>query len=116
MSLMTQLIEHFSPILFTVPPAGHMECTDCLASHWMTLAIQPALEDDGVYKPLETLQRIKNIDWEARGLCSSCVKAKRDEWTEEQERVWKLMDKWLTSGSDDGRKNSGRHTFSTGFQ
>ena len=100
MSLMTQLIEHFSPILFTVPPAGHMECTDCLASQWMDLAIQPALADDGVYKPLETLQRIKDINWETHGLCSSCIKEKRDEWTTEQERVWNLMDGWLANGSD----------------
>lgn len=61
----------------------------------MPLVIQPALGDDGVYKPLETLGRIKNIDWAKEGLCSSCVQDKKLEWTEEQDNIWRLMDVWL---------------------
>jgi len=61
----------------------------------MPLVIQPALDDDGVYKPLETLEKIKNIRWEEHGLCKECVAEKRDEWTHEQRTMWKLMDSWL---------------------
>lgn len=92
---MTELINHFTPILFTPAATPHMACTDVFADVWMPLVIQPALEDDGVYKPLETLERIRNVDWRKHGLCEDCVKEKREEWREEQENIWKLMDGWL---------------------
>lgn len=95
MTLMTRIIEHFSPILFTPAATRHMECTDVFADTWMTLVIQPALDNDGVYKPLETLERMKSIDWGKEGLCPSCVIEKKEEWTEEQRTVWRLMDNWL---------------------
>ncbi|KAK0498396.1 hypothetical protein EDD18DRAFT_1157553 [Armillaria luteobubalina] len=93
--LMADLINHFTPILFTPPATSHMDCTDVFADKWMPLVIQPALEDDGVYKPLESLERIKLIDWRKEGLCASCVEDKKAEWTEEQETVWNLIDGWL---------------------
>lgn len=94
-TLMTRFIEHFTPILFTPAVAAHMACTDVFADTWMQLVIQPALNDDGVYKPLETLERMKSIDWAKEGLCPSCVVEKREEWSEEQRTVWRLMDSWL---------------------
>lgn len=93
--LMAHIIHHFTPILFTPAATPHMACTDVFADTWMTLVIQPALEDDGVYKPLETLQRMKTIDWAKEGLCELCVREKREEWTEEQRVVWARMDQWL---------------------
>ncbi|KAF5328607.1 hypothetical protein D9619_011574 [Psilocybe cf. subviscida] len=93
--LMTRLIEHFTPILFTPAATPHMECTDVFAETWMPLVIQPAIETDGVYKPLESLQRMKEIDWAKYGLCASCVVEKREEWEGEQRIVWDLMDTWL---------------------
>jgi len=93
--LLALTIAHFTPILFTPPATSHMECTDVFADTWMTHVIQPALESDGVYKPLETLETIKSRDWTKDGLCVDCHKDKLDEWTEEQETVWKLMDSWL---------------------
>ncbi|KAF8801685.1 hypothetical protein BYT27DRAFT_7114369 [Phlegmacium glaucopus] len=95
MTLMTRFIEHFTPILFTPAATPHMECTDVFADTWMSLVIQPALNNDGVYKPLETLERLKSIDWAKEGLCPSCVVEKREEWSEEQRIVWRLMDSWL---------------------
>ncbi|PPQ68074.1 hypothetical protein CVT24_002938 [Panaeolus cyanescens] len=95
MTLMTKIVEHFTPILFTPAATPHMECTDVFADTWMKLVIQPAIDDDGVYKPLETLEKMKSIDWAAHGLCPSCVKEKDEEWTDEQRTVWSLMDKWL---------------------
>jgi len=95
MRLMTHFIEHFSPILFTPPATPHMACTDVFADTWMGLVIQPAIDDEGVYKPLETLERIKHVDWAKAGLCSACVLEKNAEWTEEQEMIWRLMDQWL---------------------
>jgi hypothetical protein len=95
---MTRLISHFTPILFTPDATPHMECTDVFADTWMSLVIQPAIEDDGVYKPLETLQRMKEIDWANYGLCASCVVEKKEEWTGEQRRVWELMDGWISEG------------------
>jgi len=95
MRLMIHFIEHFTPILFTPPATPHMACTDVFADTWMKLVIQPAIDDEGVYKPLETLERIKGLDWAGAGLCNACVSEKNAEWTEEQQVVWRLMDQWL---------------------
>ncbi len=95
MTLMTCIIDHFTPVLFTPAATRHMDCTDVFAETWMPLVIQPGIQDDGVYKPLETLERIKTIDWAAYGLCASCVMEKREEWTQEQRTVWRMMDSWL---------------------
>lgn len=92
---MTSLIDYFTPILFTPPATPHMACTDVFADTWMPLVIQPAIENDGVYKPLETLEEMKDIDWTKHGLCESCVREKYEEWTEEQGNIWLAMDKWL---------------------
>ncbi|PFH46073.1 hypothetical protein AMATHDRAFT_77826 [Amanita thiersii Skay4041] len=93
--LMEKLIEHFTPILFTPATTPHMACTDVFADTWMTLIVQPALEDEGVYKPVETLERFKSIDWAKQGLCESCVVEKREEWTAEQHVIWDKIDRWL---------------------
>ena len=95
-ALLEQLVAHFTPILFTVATAGHMACTDVLAEKWMPLVIQTALEDNGLCRPLETLERIIAIDWENEGLCAECVKEKREEWRGVQRDVWARMDEWLS--------------------
>ncbi|KAH8102383.1 hypothetical protein BXZ70DRAFT_1006314 [Cristinia sonorae] len=94
-ALLDQLIGHFTPILFTVATAGHMACTDVLAEKWMPLVIQPALENNGLCRPIETLQSIIDLDWSRHGLCRDCVQDKRDEWKGEQEVVWNKLDEWL---------------------
>lgn len=48
-----------------------------------------------MYKPLEALEQLKQIDWKAEGICAACVREKREEWTTEQEEVWEKMDAWL---------------------
>ncbi|RDB22888.1 hypothetical protein Hypma_009776 [Hypsizygus marmoreus] len=93
--LMARIIDYFTPMLFTPPGTPHMACTDVFADTWMTLVIQPALENDGVYKPLETLEGMKATDWAKEGLCQSCIRQKHEEWTEEQQNIWKAMDEWL---------------------
>jgi len=93
--LMSETIAYFTPILFTPATTSHMACTDVFADTWMSLVIQPALDSDGVYKPLEMLQKIIEIDWASYGLCVSCCVEKRNEWRNEQEDIWTRMDKWL---------------------
>ncbi|ESK81750.1 hypothetical protein Moror_16744 [Moniliophthora roreri MCA 2997] len=95
MALMQRLIDQFTPILFTPPATSHMECTDIVADRWMGLVITPALNEGGTGKPLEELERMKRLDWEKEGVCASCAKDKRDEWTEEQQTIWKLLDGWI---------------------
>jgi hypothetical protein len=93
--LMSETIAHFTPILFTPATTPHMACTDVFADTWMNLVIQPALDSDGVYKPLETLQNMIEIDWASHGLCDSCCIEKREEWKGEQESIWSRVDNWL---------------------
>ncbi|EPQ57702.1 hypothetical protein GLOTRDRAFT_56136 [Gloeophyllum trabeum ATCC 11539] len=93
--LMNSIMEHFTPILFTVETAEHMPCTDTFADKWMPLVIGPALENGGVGKPLETLQNIIDVDWEAEGLCAECAALKRQEWREQQEDIWAKIGVWL---------------------
>lgn len=76
-----------------------MTCTDVFADTWMPLVISPAIENDGVYKPIETLERMKQIDWASHGLCGACVAEKYEEWSEEQENVWALVEKLLKAES-----------------
>ncbi|EAU86061.1 hypothetical protein CC1G_07140 [Coprinopsis cinerea okayama7 len=99
--LLGRIIEHFTPILYTPATGSHMPCTDRFADLWMPYVIQPSLENDGVYKPLETLERIKSIDWEKEGLCPECVAEKREEWTEEQKTAWEKIEQWIDSHQDD---------------
>ncbi|KAG1742025.1 hypothetical protein EDB19DRAFT_1703663 [Suillus lakei] len=94
-SLMTCIVDHFTPVLFTPPATPHMECTDVFADKWMSLVITPAISNSGVCKPLEMLEQIKEINWAAEGLCAACVREKTQEWTQEQEDVWEKMDSWL---------------------
>jgi hypothetical protein len=93
--LMTCLIDHFTPILFTAPGTPHIPCTDVFADRWISMVIQPGLESNAVYCPLETLQRMKETNWAKEGLCQSCVRDKHEEWTKEQRNIWDLMDDWL---------------------
>lgn len=92
---MNKLIEYFTPVLFTPATTPHIPCTDVFADTWMPLVIQPAIENEGVAKPLETLEQMKLIDWAGKGLCASCVVEKRAEWTAEQHTIWSMMDAWL---------------------
>lgn len=94
-SLMTCIVDHFTPVLFTPPATPHMECTDVFADKWMSLVITPAISNSGVCKPLEMLEQIKEINWASEGLCAACVREKTQEWTQEQEDVWEKMDSWL---------------------
>jgi len=100
-----ELIAHFTPILFTMPAARHMECTDALAEHWESLVLAPTLaEPHEVARPLETLERIVDIRWETLGVCYPCTEEKRQEWRDEQKAVleklpgWTGLDqvKWMT--------------------
>ncbi|KAF9052562.1 hypothetical protein BDP27DRAFT_1433802 [Rhodocollybia butyracea] len=93
--LSAKLIEHFTPLLFTPPPTGHMACTDALAEHWMPLVISPAIDNYAMGQPLQRLEAIKTVDWKRYGLCETCLKDKIDEWTEEQTAVWDLVDGWI---------------------
>lgn len=72
-----------------------MTCTNLLADKWFPLVIQSAIAGDSVCEPLEALEKLKQIDWAAEGLCVACVREKREEWTNEQEEVWNKMDVWL---------------------
>ncbi|KAF8524290.1 hypothetical protein BU17DRAFT_42983 [Hysterangium stoloniferum] len=93
--VMRRMMDHFSPILFTVPTGSHMECTEIFAEHWMPLAIQPAIEGGGVYKPLETLKTVQAIDWRALGVCGDCYVEKRQEWEGEADEIWSRMHDWI---------------------
>ncbi|KAI0063409.1 hypothetical protein BV25DRAFT_1854453 [Artomyces pyxidatus] len=93
--LLASIIEDFTPVLFTVGAAGHMECTDVLADHWMTAVISPALADGGVGRPLEELARISEKNWSQEGVCDACVIAKRKEWDEVAGGVWESVSKWV---------------------
>lgn len=61
----------------------------------MPLVISPALGNNGLCKPLETLQAIIELDWKEHGLCEECVQSKREEWKGEQKEVWDRLDSWL---------------------
>ncbi|KAF9260040.1 hypothetical protein L218DRAFT_873202, partial [Marasmius fiardii PR-910] len=94
-TVMPRLIDQFSPVIFTPPPTSHMECTDIVADRWMALVITPALENGRTGKPLNFLETMKGLDWEKEGVCKGCAADKRDEWREEQRRIWEMLDGWI---------------------
>jgi hypothetical protein len=91
---MVRIMDHFAPILFTVPTSSHMECTGVFGDHWMNAAIQPAFDNSGIYKPLETLKKIQDIDWRSLGLCDACSEEKKKEWEDEADDIWSRMKTW----------------------
>jgi hypothetical protein len=93
--LLASLIEDFTPVLFTVSAASHMACTDIIADRWMIDVITPALADDGVGRPLETLARIASLSWKEKGLCDECAENKRTEWSETAKEVWEKVGGWV---------------------
>ena len=95
---MPRLIDQFSPVIFTPPPTSHMECTDIVADRWMALVITPALENGASGKPLEFLETMKGLDWEKEGVCKACSDDKKDEWTEEQQKIWEFLDGCISEG------------------
>ncbi|KAJ4477485.1 hypothetical protein J3R30DRAFT_3703911 [Lentinula aciculospora] len=105
-NLSTNLISFFTPLLFTPPPTSHMECTDALAEHWMPLVISPAIEDSAMGKPLQTLQKMKSVNWSEYAICEECVRDKKEEWSEEQRRVWKLLDEWISGLTEEYEINN----------
>ena len=94
-SLQDSLIQHFTPILFTVATASHMACTDVFAEMWMPLVIAPAIETSGLCTPVETLKKIQQVEWEQHGLCAECCQEKRAEWEDEARSIWDKVDGWL---------------------
>jgi hypothetical protein len=52
-----------------------------------------------VYRPLESLETIKSINWVKKGLCPECVKDKREEWSDEQRIVWLRFGEWVDEAS-----------------
>ncbi|KAF8724894.1 hypothetical protein AX14_008503 [Amanita brunnescens Koide BX004] len=99
-ALMNKLIEHFTPVLFTPVTTPHLTCTDVFADTWSSLIAEPAIINDWLIRPLETLERMKNIDWQEHGLCASCTMTQRKEWTAEQHAIWNMMDGWLKDDSE----------------
>ena len=87
-----------------------MGCTNVFAETWGPMVILPAIKDNEVYKPLEALGRLKEIDWAKHNLCENCVKEKRKEWTDEQTNVWNSMERWL-SESESGLQIEGSPFF-----
>lgn len=61
----------------------------------MPLVISPALQDNGLCRPIETLRMIQKVDWEAHGLCADCCSEKRAEWEDEIRDVWRRIDEWI---------------------
>lgn len=93
--LLNKLIDHFTPVVFTPATTPHIACTDVFADTWSSLIAEPAIENDWLIRPLETLERMKNIDWQGQGLCASCTSTQRKEWTTKQYSIWNMMDGWL---------------------
>ena len=99
MRLMELLAEDFTPTLFQPTTGFHMECTDVFGTHWMAAVVNPALEDGGTYKPIQTLKRMMAVDWVKHGLCQECAIAKRKEWEGDARAFWNRIDGWIVTGS-----------------
>ncbi|KAH9063521.1 hypothetical protein EDB87DRAFT_1673568 [Lactarius vividus] len=103
--LLSSLIADFTPVLFTVGAASHMQCTDALADYWMSDVITPALADGGVGHPLETLTRIASQSWKERGVCEECVESKKVEWGDTAKDIWEKIGGWVEEAEKEFRRD-----------
>ena len=94
--LVDHLSQSLSPTLFQAAAALHMPCTNAIANQWMEKVVTPALENGGLYKAIETLRSIRDIEWEEYGVCTECCAAKREEWNEEILGTWEDLEKRLS--------------------
>ena len=62
----------------------------------MDQAVTPALADGGTYKVIDTLRRLRDIEWAEFGVCEECCVAKREEWNGEILQVWEDLEKRLS--------------------
>ncbi|KAL5511074.1 hypothetical protein ACEPAH_4289 [Sanghuangporus vaninii] len=102
--IMAQLSDHFSPTLFQPPAVLHMQCTDVYATLWMERAVGPAFDDNGTANPFMTLRRLRDLDWkretheldgERSEPCAECLEHMRQQWSDEAQAIWGMMDRWL---------------------
>jgi len=115
--LMTSITTFFSPTIFQPANGSHMACTDIFAKHWVTLAVEPALEDGGLCDTFGTLNRLSSLAWvdevgaegdgdsnvggEVTGekkvvsVCDECLKNVRAEWEEEAMNIWAKIGEWI---------------------
>ncbi|KAL5529780.1 hypothetical protein ACEPAG_5767 [Sanghuangporus baumii] len=102
--VMAQLSDQFSPTLFQPPAVLHMQCTDVYASLWMERAVGPAFDDNGTANPFMTLRRLRDLDWkrethaqdgERSEPCAECLEHMRQQWRDEAQAIWEMMDNWL---------------------
>jgi len=103
--LLASLIADFTPVLFTVGAASHMACTDIVADRWMDDVITPALADDGVGRPLETLARMAAWPWKDKGVCNECVESMKVEWSETASKVWEKVGRWVEEAEKEFCRN-----------
>lgn len=91
------------PLASVDPPSD--ESARCLQARANNLvnwheAVKKTLFEECLYDPLIGLQRLAEIQWEDLGYCRGCVKAWRDSWLAQKEKLWQQLDIWLGLPAD----------------
>ncbi|KAG6878859.1 hypothetical protein C0992_007064 [Termitomyces sp. T32_za158] len=55
-----------------------------------------------LFDPICGLQVLADAPWSEEGMCGACVKARREIWQAERERLWAEMDDWLAKRASAG--------------
>jgi hypothetical protein len=96
--------EILCPLASVDPPND--ESARCLQArannlvNWQEL-VKKTLFEEFLYDPLIGLQRLGEIKWEELGYCEGCVKAWRDSWLAQREKLWRQLDIWLGLPTDE---------------
>lgn len=65
-------------------------------SKWAELVYASGMAQDYAYDGLSGLKVLIDRDWKGEdGYCDACVKARRDTWQRQRERMWANLDLWL---------------------
>ncbi|KDQ10145.1 hypothetical protein BOTBODRAFT_178347 [Botryobasidium botryosum FD-172 SS1] len=77
-------------------------CREIFKNIWHPNVTEADFADEGWYNPLWALEEIKAIDWQGKGICSTCATRCREEWETERRSIWDNMDKELGIVGSDG--------------
>ncbi|KDQ10143.1 hypothetical protein BOTBODRAFT_68750 [Botryobasidium botryosum FD-172 SS1] len=85
--------------LFLSDKASHSsrtaKCSQIFKELWPIHVTGSGFVEDGWFDPLGALQTIKDINWEAEGICASCASECRARWEKKRRNIWEEIDRKL---------------------
>ena len=90
------------PCPLSVPETKDTEparrCADAMGRSlllWREMVVGEGLFNEFMNDPITGLERIAALDWAGAGFCEGCVKAFREGWLAQKNKMWENLEVWL---------------------